>query len=112
MSSHYDTIIIGAGPAGMAAAITLQKNGISNAVIDKSFFPRNKVCGGLVTYKTLETVIELTDTGATDLISDVFCDTDRIIELYFKNERLTCSEVDIPLYFVRREKFDFFLVKK
>ena len=37
--------IIGAGPAGTAAAIALQRVGINTTVIDKARFPRDKCCG-------------------------------------------------------------------
>jgi menaquinone-9 beta-reductase len=49
-SRHVDVLIIGAGPAGTAAAITLAKQGRSVVVLDKASFPRDKCCGdGLTT---------------------------------------------------------------
>jgi menaquinone-9 beta-reductase len=43
-------IIVGAGPAGTAAGITLAKSGKSVVIIDKATFPRDKCCGdGLTT---------------------------------------------------------------
>ncbi len=45
----YDLIVVGAGPAGSAAAMTALKAGLSVAVIDKAAFPRSKLCGGLIT---------------------------------------------------------------
>ena len=45
-----DVIVVGAGPAGTAAAITLRRHGRSVMVIDKAHFPRDKCCGdGLTT---------------------------------------------------------------
>ncbi len=45
-----DVIIVGAGPAGTAAGITLAKSGQSVVIIDKAVFPRDKCCGdGLTT---------------------------------------------------------------
>jgi menaquinone-9 beta-reductase len=45
-----DVLVVGAGPAGAAAAITLQHAGVSTIVIDKARFPRDKCCGdGLTT---------------------------------------------------------------
>ena len=47
---NFDVAIIGGGPAGSAAAITLAKSGQSVAIFDKSEFPRDKCCGdGLTT---------------------------------------------------------------
>lgn len=37
--------IIGAGPAGAAAALQLAQWGIRTVIVDKAFFPRDKVCG-------------------------------------------------------------------
>ena len=45
-----DVLVVGAGPAGAAAGITLQRAGVSTIVIDKARFPRDKCCGdGLTT---------------------------------------------------------------
>ena len=40
-----DAVVVGAGPAGCAAAITLTQAGRSVVVIDKATFPRDKFCG-------------------------------------------------------------------
>lgn len=43
-------VVVGAGPSGCAAAITLRDNGYDVTVIDKATFPRDKCCGdGLTT---------------------------------------------------------------
>jgi len=45
-----DVVIVGAGPAGTTAAITLARAGRSVQVFDKARFPRDKCCGdGLTT---------------------------------------------------------------
>jgi len=45
-----DVLIVGAGPAGIAAAITAQRGGHSVLVVDRATFPRDKICGdGLTT---------------------------------------------------------------
>jgi geranylgeranyl reductase family protein len=50
MVSHVDVAIVGAGPAGTAAAITLARAGREVVVVDKATFPRDKCCGdGLTT---------------------------------------------------------------
>lgn len=41
----YDCAIIGAGPAGGAAALFLSRTGRSVALIDRAVFPRRKACG-------------------------------------------------------------------
>jgi geranylgeranyl reductase family protein len=47
---QLDVLIIGAGPSGCSAALTLHRSGLSVAVVDKAEFPRDKCCGdGLTT---------------------------------------------------------------
>src|SRR5271170_3602582 len=41
----FDAVIIGGGPGGAVAALVLAKAGWSVAVVEKSRFPRQKVCG-------------------------------------------------------------------
>jgi geranylgeranyl reductase family protein len=50
VTSLSDVLIVGAGPAGIAAALTARRSGLRPIVIDKSTFPRDKCCGdGLTT---------------------------------------------------------------
>ena len=51
---NYDVVIIGAGPAGIAAGHSIINNNISCCIIDKQVFPRNKLCAGGITQKTYE----------------------------------------------------------
>jgi len=44
-SAACDAIVIGAGPAGSAAACTLADAGLRTILVDKHAFPRDKVCG-------------------------------------------------------------------
>jgi geranylgeranyl reductase family protein len=48
----YDVVVIGGGPAGSAAAFTFAIAGVRVCLVDKSRFPRNKLCGGLVTLRS------------------------------------------------------------
>ena len=48
--SYCDVLIVGAGPAGVAAALTLVASGKDVLIVDKAMFPRDKCCGdGLTT---------------------------------------------------------------
>ncbi|HTJ02570.1 MAG TPA: FAD-dependent oxidoreductase, partial [Methylovirgula sp.] len=44
----YDAIVIGAGPAGATSALALARRGWSVALIEKTLFPRRKVCGEFI----------------------------------------------------------------
>lgn len=49
----YDVIIIGAGPAGTSAAILLAQSGHRTLLVEKSRFPREKLCGEFITPECL-----------------------------------------------------------
>ena len=44
----YDVAVVGAGPGGSACAATLARAGCRVLLLDKAFFPRNKICGETV----------------------------------------------------------------
>lgn len=46
-----DICIVGAGPAGCAAALKLSQLGIPCTLVDKASFPRDKVCGDAISGK-------------------------------------------------------------
>lgn len=54
-----DVLIVGAGPAGCAAATKALARGLTVTVIDKFSFPRDKLCGGLVTGRSVRLLREL-----------------------------------------------------
>ena len=45
MDSHADVVVVGAGPAGSAAAAWAARAGLDVLVIDAANFPRDKACG-------------------------------------------------------------------
>ena len=47
-AERADVAVIGAGPAGSAAALVLARAGARVALVDKTVFPRDKACGDLV----------------------------------------------------------------
>ena len=81
MHQDYDTIVCGGSLAGSAAAVTLARRGRSVAVLDKASFPRSKLCGGLLTWKSVrlleslfgETPQSLTEAGVINHVSDHYC---------------------------------------
>ena len=51
-----EVLIVGTGPAGSVTGINLIKNNIDCIFVDKELFPRNKLYGGLITTKGMETL--------------------------------------------------------
>ncbi len=51
MTNRYDAIVLGAGPAGSTAARDLARSGARVLLLDRARFPRDKPCGGGVTFR-------------------------------------------------------------
>jgi flavin-dependent dehydrogenase len=56
---RYDAIVIGGGPAGSTAALLLARAGWSIAIVEKSSFPRRKVCGEFISATSMPLLQEL-----------------------------------------------------
>jgi geranylgeranyl reductase family protein len=54
-----DLLVVGAGPAGIAAGIESRRLGLSTVVVDKARFPRDKTCGDGLTTSALRWFDEL-----------------------------------------------------
>lgn len=81
-----DVIVVGAGPAGSAAAFYLASAGYSTIILDKQKFPRDKVCGDFVSpiaQKELDTleITHLPEFRRSNIISraSVYLDGNELI---------------------------------
>ncbi|HEU5399870.1 MAG TPA: FAD-dependent oxidoreductase [Terriglobales bacterium] len=54
MEMTFDLAIIGAGPAGSAAAITAANRGLKVLLLEAGLYPRHKVCGEFVSAESAE----------------------------------------------------------
>ena len=52
-SVKFDVIIVGAGPAGIVCALQLAKKNYTIALIEKKFFPKDKICGDALSLDVL-----------------------------------------------------------
>ena len=59
MSVEADVLVVGAGPAGSATATHLARRGLDVALLEKSQFPREKVCGDGLTPRATRQLIRL-----------------------------------------------------
>jgi len=62
-AAQYDLIIVGAGPAGSACAITAARAGAKVLLLEKDHFPRQKVCGEFVSPESLGLLYGFLDDG-------------------------------------------------
>jgi len=54
-----DVIIVGAGPGGSATAAHLARSGVKTLLLEKTEFPREKVCGDGLTPRAVKELLEL-----------------------------------------------------
>ncbi|MGZ6964888.1 MAG: geranylgeranyl reductase family protein [Acidimicrobiia bacterium] len=66
-SARYDALVVGAGPAGAAAAYWLAQHGHSVLVVDKKRFPREKTCGDGLTPRAVR---QLHDMGLVSQLDE------------------------------------------
>ena len=63
---HFDVVVVGAGPAGSAAALAARRAGASVLLLDKAVFPRDKPCGDGIAPHALDVLRGLGVTGVED----------------------------------------------
>jgi geranylgeranyl reductase family protein len=51
MTERFDAIVVGAGPAGSTAGRLLARDGARVLLLDRATFPRDKPCGGGITFR-------------------------------------------------------------
>src|SRR5579862_8351084 len=44
-ADRWDLVVVGGGPAGLAAAIVAARQGLSALILERSHFPTDKACG-------------------------------------------------------------------
>jgi geranylgeranyl reductase family protein len=112
----YDLIIVGAGPAGSAAALYAERLGLTSLLVDKESFPRDKICGDALSGKSvavlrdLDLLTEVQQLPGAHIQSIVFSSPDKAT---FRIDLSKTSLKQIPKGFViRRKNFDAFLFGK
>ena len=105
MTTDADVIIAGAGPAGSLAAYELAQHGVSVLILEKSRFPRYKVCGAGLTHKILKEIpFDVSPVFETRIHTFIFSSG-------FKNV-FSRNSPDPMIYCTMRDKFDACLLDK
>jgi geranylgeranyl reductase family protein len=58
-ADEADVIVVGAGPAGATTAFYLAQSGLDVLLLEKSRFPREKVCGDGLTPRAVKTLVSM-----------------------------------------------------
>ena len=113
----YDVAIIGGGPAGASAALYANRVGLKAILIDKSIWPRDKICGDALSGKVVDILKDL------DILNDIKqLDGSTINRIMFGSPKNKICEIDLSKslndryiregYVIPRKIFDYFLFDK
>jgi geranylgeranyl reductase family protein len=116
-SKIFDVIISGAGPAGCAAALCLKDAGLSVALLDKSIFPRDKICGDALSVDVINQLSKISESLHANFQSLISKTASHGIKIFSPDGH----SVDLPFvhddtrkhgYICTRKVFDNFLVSE
>jgi geranylgeranyl reductase family protein len=104
--SQFEAIVVGGGPAGAAAAFTLASRGISTCIVDRSKFPRDKLCGGYLTLRSKKVFDGIFKTSWDAIIEG----TSNCISVFHRGALLARVNDYSSLFATQRFRFDNFLL--
>ncbi len=99
-------MIIGAGPSGSAAAFLTATRGLRVCLIDKAVFPRDKLCGGLLTRRS-KVLFERIFDRKWD--ADIIIARDKVV-MFSQNSFPDGISQPSPLFLTMRYDFDAYLL--
>lgn len=107
MRTNPEVVIIGGGLAGMASAIHLSKKGLSVTLIEKTDYPKHKVCGEYVSNEILP-YLKWLDADISTL------DPAMITNFEFTSQNGRIARTSLPLggFGISRYALDHFLFEK
>ncbi len=104
---RFDVLVVGAGPAGSAAAKKCVDGGLKTLLIDKHKLPRRKACSGILANATQNYVLEHFGPIPQNAFSRPYIS--KGLAFYFPSVGMVYADVDCYNLYVWRDKFDHFL---
>ncbi len=104
-----EVLIVGGGPAGSSCAWALRQAGVDVLVLDKSAFPRDKICAGWITPQVLQTLqVDTEDYSRGRTFQPI---------TGFRTGLIAPNAVDtrydeVVSYGIRRREFDHYLLQR
>jgi geranylgeranyl reductase family protein len=112
-TKEYDAVIIGGGPSGSSAGYLLAKKGGKVLIIDKKTFPRQKLCGGCLSGKTIQYLENIYGETAQSLIEKNIINFQAgQYKIYLNDKALIQGNLNQPFFFVNRCVYDKYLLDK
>ena len=104
-----DVLIVGGGPAGSSCARALVRQGLDVLLLDKSEFPRDKVCAGWVTPQVLSALeLDLVDYAAGRVLQPITGFRTGVLGGRLVDNRYGA----VVSYGIRRCEFDHYLLQR
>jgi 2-polyprenyl-6-methoxyphenol hydroxylase-like FAD-dependent oxidoreductase len=101
IAGAWDVVVIGAGPAGAVAALGCARLGLRTLVVERSDFPRPKLCGGCLSALGLDTLDRL---GLREALERPPAPLVRTIR--FRVRGRTATAAAPPMRVIARDAFD------
>lgn len=108
METMFDIAIVGAGPAGCSAALSLRESGCSVALFERKSFPRVKICGDGLCDRSINTLRDINPRYVDEFFSTYNPESIQHTDLIYKNRRYGIDFKNFG-YTCKRENFDNFL---
>lgn len=116
---YSEIIVIGAGPGGCTAALSLAKQGIPVLLVDQATFPRDKICGDALSGKVVMTLRRLGEELPKELKSEAYAIPSHGVSFFAPNGKALRvpfrREMDPdkpPGFIIKRIDFDNWLFNK
>jgi flavin-dependent dehydrogenase len=106
----YDVVVIGAGPAGCAAAKACSDGGLKTLLVDKCTLPRRKACSGIITNESQNYILEHFGPIPREVFGRPYAC--RGVAFYLPSVGPVFLDSDCYAPYVWRDRFDLFLAER